>query len=472
MLKIYLDWNIISYLKEETYIDLRNYIAEVKEFFVFPYSRAHLQDLYQSKSPTNVVKFEQDLETLTEICQTHLLEYNNNIDAPYPYECTPRQYMERESLTLQTYKSGFDSISFTELFKSMMDATTFESIRDYLFSIPLENSIENPNNGLLIRNLWDAIIFLLDNLSAILKNKNLEVEIYKSMCKVEGERSIQEIQNINSSEIFDYLNELYISRINKNLTDTILATLETINGINSYNYFLAEYITLAFCGYSRDKKRNILNIMTDALHAYYAMRCDVLVTKDDGMRKKAQAEFIHFNSSTKIITIEELRTFLENELYNQYNLDYIQHEVIPKYSKGEDRGEGKFAYKNVPSPIWGLFTNCIKIPEAPDALALKVNLAPNGYVYYTELKRFFLLVMENLSDNQKAIFHKEVIDKFLTRNKGVILSIRAFFYFKKWQIELIADPESDVPLPMVIIRKKRKNNTFIEKKISFIHRER
>jgi len=25
MLKIYLDWNIISYLKEEEYIDLRNY---------------------------------------------------------------------------------------------------------------------------------------------------------------------------------------------------------------------------------------------------------------------------------------------------------------------------------------------------------------------------------------------------------------------------------------------------------------
>jgi hypothetical protein len=27
MLKIYLDWNIISYLKEEEYIDLRNYIS-------------------------------------------------------------------------------------------------------------------------------------------------------------------------------------------------------------------------------------------------------------------------------------------------------------------------------------------------------------------------------------------------------------------------------------------------------------
>lgn len=400
MLKIYLDWNIISYLKEEKYTDLRNYITQIKEFFVFPYSRAHIQDLYQSKSPTNVVKFEQDLDTLTEICQTHLLEYNNNTDAPYPYECTPRQYIERDSLTLQAYKSGYESISFTELIKSVMDATTFESIHNYLSLTLLDPPIENPNNGLLIRNLWDAIIFLLDNFSTILKNKKLEVEIYRSVCKIEGEKSIQEMQDLDSSEIFDYLNELCISRTNKNLTDIIQTTLEKINGINSYNYFLAEYTTLAFCGYSRDKKRNILNIMTDALHAFYAMRCDVLVTKDDGMRKKAQAEFIHFNSPTKIITIEELHTFLENELYYQYNLDYIQHEVIPKYSKGEDRGEGKLAYKNVPSPIFGFFTNCIKIPEAPNALALKVNLSPNGYVYYTELKRFFNLVMEIMPNKQ------------------------------------------------------------------------
>lgn len=458
MLKIYLDWNIISYLKNEEYHELRNYITQVKDYFIFPYSRAHIQDLYQSKSPTNIIKYEQDLDTLTWICQTHLIEYNNSTDAPYPYECTPRQYIERESLTLQAYKSGFESISFTELIKSMMDETTFESIRNYLFTTLLDNPIENPNNGLLIRNLWDAIIFLLDNLSSILKNKKLEVEIYKSMCRIEGERSMQEMQNIDSSGIFDYLNELCVSRTNKNLTDTILATLEKTNGINSYNYFLAEYTTLALCGYSRDKKRNILNIMTDALHAYYAMRCDVLVTKDGGMKKKAQAEFTRFNSPTKIITIEELRSFLNTEMHNQYNLYYIWHEVIPKYSKGEDRGDGRFAFKNIPSPIWGLFTNCIKIPEVPNALALKINLVPNGYVYYTELQRFFYYVVNKLSEKQKALFQKEVIDKFLTRDKGIILSIRTFFYYKRRQIELIADPESEVPLPMVIIRERAKDS--------------
>ena len=186
------------------------------------------------------------------------------------------------------------------------------------------------------------------------------------------------------------------------------------------------------------------------------------------MRKKAQAEFIKFKSLTKIITFEELRSFLETELHNQYNLDYIQNEVIPKYSKGEDRGEGKLAYKNVPSPICGLFTNCIRIPEAPDTLALKVNLDPNGYVYYTELKRFFNLVMKNLTYKQRNIFQKEVIDKFLTRNKEIILSIRTFFYYEKWQIELVADPESDVPFPMVIIRKKRRIIILLEKIFSVL----
>ena len=77
--------------------------------------------------------------------------------------------------------------------------------------------------------------------------------------------------------------------------------------------------------------------------------------------------------------------------------------------------------------------------------------------------------MKNLTYKQRVIFQKEVIDKFLTRNKEIILSIKMSFYYKKWQIELIADPESDVPLPMVIIRKKRKIIELFEKIISIFH---
>ena len=42
-------------------------------------------------------------------------------------------------------------------------------------------------------------------------------------------------------------------------------------------------------------------------------------------------------------------------------------------------------------------------------------------------------------------------------------------YFKKWKIELIADPESDVPLPMLIVRKKRKIVILLEKIFSIFH---
>ena len=452
MVTIYLDWNIISYLKKEEYNDLRNYLAQVQDFFVFPFSRAHIQDLYQSKTPDNIEKYEQDLDTLTDICQTHLLNYNDSIDAPYPYECTPRQFIEMEHHTLNAYASGFDSINFTELIKSMMDVSSFEALHNALLAFPLSSPVINPTNGAEILNMWDALMFTLDNLSALLKDKKFEVELYKSTCKIEGEDKIQEMQKKETSDIFEYMNKVCFSRTGICLTDSILYTLEKINGKNSHNYFLAEYTTLALTGYSRDKKRNILNIMTDAIHSFYAMRCDVLVTQDAGMQKKAEAEFKRFNSTTKIITINELQSFLEKELYYEYNLDYIQQKIIPNYSKGEEKGEGKYAYKNVPSPIFGLFSNCIRVPDVPNALALKVNLIPNGYVYYSELKRFFSLIMKDLSDKQKILFQKEVIDKFLTKNRDIILSIKIFFYYDNWEIELIADPESKVPLPMLIIR--------------------
>ena len=49
MLKIYLDQNVFSKLKWKEYSELREYLMEVRDYFIFPYSRAHLMDLYKSK---------------------------------------------------------------------------------------------------------------------------------------------------------------------------------------------------------------------------------------------------------------------------------------------------------------------------------------------------------------------------------------------------------------------------------------
>lgn len=68
MLKIYLDWNIITHLKDDNNRDLYMYLLTNKDKFIFPYSKAHIKDLLVSKDANNNY-YEQDFQSLTEICE-------------------------------------------------------------------------------------------------------------------------------------------------------------------------------------------------------------------------------------------------------------------------------------------------------------------------------------------------------------------------------------------------------------------
>ena len=92
MLKIYLDWNIITHLKDDKNRELFTFLLTNKEKFIFPYSKAHIKDLLVSKSGNNKY-YEQDLQLLTDICEHHLLEHEQNINNPYPYKCYPKDYL-------------------------------------------------------------------------------------------------------------------------------------------------------------------------------------------------------------------------------------------------------------------------------------------------------------------------------------------------------------------------------------------
>lgn len=77
--------------------------------------------------------------------------------------------------------------------------------------------------------------------------------------------------------------------------------------------------------------------------------------------------------------------------------------------------------------------------------------------------------MEGLSDKREATFRKQVIKKFLSRNKDIILSIRTYFNYDRWNVELVANPESPVPLPMLIIRKRDRIDLVLSRIITKIH---
>lgn len=52
MIKIYLDWNIISKLKRKEGEELKNALMKNKNSFVFPFSAAHLRDLRRGDQAT------------------------------------------------------------------------------------------------------------------------------------------------------------------------------------------------------------------------------------------------------------------------------------------------------------------------------------------------------------------------------------------------------------------------------------
>jgi len=93
MIRIYLDWNVISNLKKSEFKELNDFIIEHKEKFLFPYSPAHFKDLMKSYKFDNIL-FNTDLEKLNFLSEKHLMRWNK--DHVEPLSATPQEYFEYE----------------------------------------------------------------------------------------------------------------------------------------------------------------------------------------------------------------------------------------------------------------------------------------------------------------------------------------------------------------------------------------
>ena len=445
MLKIYLDQNVISKLEWKDYSELRGYLIEIKEYFVFPYSRAHLMDLYKSKDEAPQ-KYSEDIKTITSLCENHLLEFYSDRLTPYPLLCYPSDYIQKEIYSLELSKSGFSFKYFDLFLQNLAGAELYSFIKSKLLS----QKVDNPIYG----NLWSLLEYQLNTISQILLDKKYEGKLLQRIRETDGGQTIDNISKQDSSIIIPYLDSVFLENTGKNTHDIILDGMGSLNINKSQQYFITEYIMLALTGYSRDKKRNLLNIYTDALHVSYATFCDVLVTDDAGMIKKAHTEFARRKSSTIIIGINELKSFLEKEINCQYNINYIFDISIPNFSSPTVKPSGDLVYKNVEHPIFGIFRNCIALPNVSDSVILKVNLDPLGYIFYSEFDRFFELIRDNINEDAVEYFTSEIMkpyslhDSTITSIPKITISLN-----NGWYMEITADSDYSTPIPMVICRK-------------------
>ena len=110
----------------------------------------------------------------------------------------------------------------------------------------------------------------------------------------------------------------------------------------------------------------------------------------------------------------------------------------------------------LPFRFFGLFNFCSEIDTLFRGLrpvAQRVVLPPNGFVYYTELEKFFDIIEHLLADDGKKAFKEQYRDIFLSRDKEQILKVSFTIDLGYCLMQLRADPDSVIPLPMMILAK-------------------
>ncbi|WP_303917719.1 hypothetical protein [Draconibacterium sediminis] len=333
MYRIYLDWNVFSYLKNSIKngikTDILNLIDNYPEDFLFPYSPPHIQDLVKgAENPQNMEYINEDLDFIDKISKQHVIQLDVLDDSKVkPFVGSSHllfesiiQHNDDDIINPINLEKSFDNPLLKNLGKQLIDTwktttvdTTFikasendkeatDFYRKYFKRIQTENTVYN----------------LMLDASEFYKDFKTNPEIYNSLADI-----LRKQININPKEVSNFKNPFEeLSAIFKNSKLNMdFDELSTVNtdGKNkllnsSFAKYAVEYGNLDMAGFHPDKlnmKNQYTNFTNDSHHSYYAGYCDCLVSFDKKIRFKSAALYQKYNIETK--------TFSPQEFFNHYS---------------------------------------------------------------------------------------------------------------------------------------------------------
>lgn len=452
MLKVYLDWNVITHLKDDSNKDLLTFLTNNRERVVFPYSIAHVKDLFAS-NPENNPDYKRDVELLTMLSANHLLEYSNDTNSPHPYNCTPENYIESRRYLLNIIAAKDKTCSLEDLFLKYnisLDFVLEELEKRQITPISL------PQIGFYASNLADVFRFIRPYIDSY-KSKDFAEQLKRKIRSSIAEDQRWKVTSSEFINVIDLMNEFCYMQTGKTFQKLIADHLPcSQKEVNSLDFFVSEYLSLNFWGFNSDKNRSLANIIADAEHAYYAQFCDLFVTNDGKLLNKSKALYTQSSVAQKAVRPQDLATVLTESLSKEYDIDYLIRVTVQEYGIPKRYNEqGKPIYRVMPYHFWGLFNYCEKLDlqlKNTDAILLRCYLGSSNFIFYTELDHFFNFIKSLIIRNEdKKKFDEEYVSKFLTRNYDIIKTAQYSFETTSMQIHLLSDRESPVPLPMVIL---------------------
>ena len=398
MLKIYLDWNIITHI-DKSYPNLLHLMQEYNHLFVFPYTAAHIRDVVH-KSDLNNALLQHDVELLSSICDKHLLIFEDN--TMKPYFATPKDYIGEKGISLSIIQN-------TEFISRSMYITMKQMFQKYI------------------------------------ANKDR-----KALQDIQGSSCENVMKNINGF-IKAHMNaDDVVQFINNNCPK------ETLN--NKEAFFKTLYFMLDLFGFRQEeKKKEFNNIDTDATHIYYASYCDYMVTKDGRMSEKCKALYKEYNIQTEVITPQTLERIIQDEIKREYSLKYLI-DCINRYGIPRKEEDGNH-YTLMRTPILGLFNACMIVDKSfgnntnVESALFRYCFNNTPYLFYTELERFFELFRNIIPKEKAKDFEELYVKPMLSRNYEITKQARFNLDVNDLElhIHLLSDPIAEVPCPMMQI---------------------
>src|SRR5690606_7792099 len=337
MIRIYLDWNIISSLKKPEFNELKEFIEKHKKYLQFPYSPAHFTDLMKSYQPGNDL-FYDDLETLEYLSEKHLIRWGEK--GIEPLFATPKEYFETE----KNKDDIFEQMDVEKVFQELEDSfddlgigNLGSAIKSLLQLQPTGIEITKENEKTLKNmfpnlkpesSMWD----LMKDIGPFSKKLLTDGEYYKDFRKSISESGFKLDSNSGNWDYKEVGSNIdkFLESFGTKITylDYVESSLKyQKNRQNYHEFFTTAYLLLDMIGYKTDKlpkqSDNMQNIQADGEHSFYGGHCDYFVAIDKKLRIKSQVLYSEFNVPTIVLHLSELISELEKVIDSSAKEDIL-----------------------------------------------------------------------------------------------------------------------------------------------------
>ncbi|WP_025741082.1 hypothetical protein [Aquimarina pacifica] len=479
MIRVYLDWNVISNLKKPQFKDLKDFISKHKKHLQFPYTPAHFNDLMKSYSPSNEL-FKEDLETLEFLSDKHLLRWEK--DRVKPLFGTPTEYFEGEKDKEDISELMNIEKVFQDLDESLdeIGLGKMGGLMKSLFQLqPSGIDITEENKDILKKmfpnlkpnsTMWD----LMKEVGPFSQNLLQDGEYYKDFRKSMADYGFKLESNSGNWSYNEVIKNIDDFLLKLGTKMTYLEYVETTfkhkkEPTNQYEYYTTAYLMLDMIGYKMDKlpkpTDNMQNIQADGEHSFYGAYCDYFVAMDKKLRIKSKVLYNEFNIPTKIIEPKDLiseLTIVLDDIENKKNfLDEAigfcnKDSLVESYPIKDGETIKTYAFK-LPKFYFNYFNYVIytNYPEQEGFVLTfrKVFKNFSRFIYYTE--------SENLIDSIAQYFGYNNQDELKSKQKEFVYGDKEVSFdwtFEGGLIRLEKEEDTKRPILNYIISTRKEKS--------------